>query len=79
MSFTNFYLQVNKAPNEDSLTSTSIQKRNRSYDITDLVTYIRPLYTGETEKTGRNLLRYYKYYKNPIYYSQITIRFRNHL
>src|SRR6266699_1497683 len=79
MSFISFYLRVNKVSNEDSLTSTSTQKRNRSYDTTDLVTYIRPPCTGEIEKTGRNLLRYCKYCENPVYCSQITIRFRNHL
>ncbi len=56
MSFINSYLRINKTPNKDSLISTSTQKHNRSYNITDLVVYIRSPRTDETKKTDRNLL-----------------------
>ncbi len=79
MSFTNSYLRISEASNEDSLTSTSTQKRNRSHNTTDLIMYIQLLYTGEVEKTGRNLFRYYKYCENPVYCNQTITRFRNHL
>ena len=75
MLFISFYFRINEAFNEDSLISTSTQKHNRNYNTTDFITYIRPPYTGETEKTDRNLFRYYKYYENLIYYNQTTIRF----